>query len=145
MAFVAPYFCYDFTGVLPVDCAIKSGPCAVTWLWKTSFWLWKNDTQFIHSLFLHSTTSVTVIIEANMFFVDVMVGTNLPYCIWLELWEECQADGISVYGPTMRSWSAGKLENCRCLSNLNCAYLSPLVYIVRSMKIMLCQALILIR
>ena len=25
---LVPYFCYDFTGVLPVDCVIKSGPRA---------------------------------------------------------------------------------------------------------------------
>ena len=57
----------------------------------------------------------------------VMVGTNLPYRIRSELWDECQADGISVYRSTMRSWTAGKLEIYRCSLILNCAYLSPLV------------------
>ena len=43
-------------------------------------------------------------------FATVMVGTNLPYRIRSELWDECQADGISVYRSTMRSWPAGKLK-----------------------------------
>ena len=56
-----------------------------------------------------------------------MVGTNLPYRIRSELWDECQADGISVYCSTMRSWPAGKLKIYRGSLILNCAYLSPLV------------------
>ena len=56
-----------------------------------------------------------------------MVGTNLPYRIRSELWDECQADGISVYRLTMRSWPAGKLKIYRGSLILNCAYLSPLV------------------
>ena len=57
-----------------------------------------------------------------------MVGTNLPYRIRSELWDECQADGISVYRSTMRSWPAGKLKIYRGPLILNCAYLSPLVF-----------------
>ena len=59
--------------------------------------------------------------------LTVMVGTNLHYRIRSELWDECQADGISVYRSTMRSWPASKLEIYRGSLILNCAYLSPFV------------------
>ena len=36
---VATYFCYDFTRVLPVNCAVKSGPCGCG--------------KLTHNLFLH--------------------------------------------------------------------------------------------
>ena len=57
----------------------------------------------------------------------VMVGTNLPYRIRSELWDECQADGISVYRSTMRSLPASELEIYRGSLILNCGYLSPFV------------------
>ena len=40
---VAPHFCYDFSGVLSVDCLINSGPCAKS----------RGCEKFMHDLFLH--------------------------------------------------------------------------------------------
>ena len=63
MTSVAPYFCYDFTGVLPVDCAIKSGPRAKSLGCGTL-------TQFFYWSFLHDITSCTIIIEWNVLLVE---------------------------------------------------------------------------
>ena len=86
---------------------------------------------FLNNLlhFFSSTPVLTFSIDVVLilFLLSVMVGTNLPYRIPSELLDECQADGISVYRSTMRSWPAGNLEIYRCSSILNCAYLSPFV------------------
>ena len=52
---------------------------------------------------------------------------------------------LHVYRSTMRSWPAGKLGNYQCPSSLNGACISLRSYIVPCMKIMLCQARILIK
>ena len=63
MTSVAPYFCYDFTGVLLVDCAVKSEPHA------KSFGCGKL-THVFYSLLLYNTTSFHVIIRWNVLFVE---------------------------------------------------------------------------
>ena len=47
--------------VLPVDCAIKSGPRGCG-----------KSTQFISSLILHNTTKIVIIIQWNVLFVENM-------------------------------------------------------------------------
>ena len=118
-------FCISRLGIFEKLVKNFKGNFARQILWKFFF---KYTILSVFHLFLVVKRNLCGAISfSNKVGRYVMVGTNLPYRIRSELWDECQADGISVYCSTMRSWPAGKLEIYRCSLILNCAYLSPLV------------------